>query len=91
LQLFYLVYFQVARVEMLIITLQNDDTGEDGYGNYNYKVYVNKKQIAGGHIVDHYRGDWRRLIIDLASSLEEEFAQEEKDYQEQKRPDSIPF
>jgi len=76
---------------MLTITFYNDGTGENGKGNYNYVVYINQKKITEGRLENHYRGDWRRLMIDLGDDLDKELALEDKDYQEQKRPDSIPF
>jgi hypothetical protein len=76
---------------MLIITFHNDGTGENGKGNYDYTVYVNKNKIAEGRLENHYRGDWRRLMIDLGDDLDKELIKEEWDYQQQKRPESIPF
>ena len=74
---------------MLTITFHNDGTGENGRGNYDYTVYVNKNKIAEGRLENHYRGDWRRLVLDLADDLDKELIREDEEYHT--RPESIPF
>ena len=58
---------------MLIVTIQNDGSGDIDTGNYDCKVYVNKCLIASGRVEDHKRADgWRDLLIDVANRAESE-------------------
>lgn len=53
----------LGRSEMLIVKFQNDRTGNERYGNYDVKVYVNNKLIAVDRIEDYKRRcGWRGLV-----------------------------
>jgi len=48
---------------MLIITLHNKHTYEDGRADYDYCVRVNYEIIAEGKIKKHKRSDgWQKLV-----------------------------
>jgi hypothetical protein len=57
---------------MLHIHIHNIGTENTAVGNYEYEVFVNRKEIDKGKILGHSRGDYRDLIIQWAKQLEEE-------------------
>ena len=48
---------------MLIIKIQNDSTGTEEIGNYQYRVLVNDTVIETGEVTGHVRWmGWRSLL-----------------------------
>ena len=48
---------------MLIITFQNDDTGNDIIGHYDVTVRINSRVIYTARIADHVcQEGWRQLL-----------------------------
>lgn len=56
---------------MLLITFQNDGTGTEEIGNYDWCVYINNKLLERGKLKNHKRiNGWEGLIGDfVAKSL----------------------
>lgn len=62
---------------MLTITFINDGTGTKEKGNYHWKVYVNEKIIAQGHIKGHIRKlGWQALVGKFEKICWESFCKE---------------
>jgi phosphopantetheine adenylyltransferase len=60
-------------LEMLIIKIVNDGTGDVEIGNYKYVVCVNETVIDGGMVRDHRRKlGWEDLVIQLATESKEQ-------------------
>ena len=52
----------------LIVILQNDGTGDDDTGHYDYEVRINSRVLVRGRIEDHRRADgWAPLVEKVAS------------------------
>jgi hypothetical protein len=60
---------------MLIIKIQNDNTGTEIVGNYRYRVMINDSVIESGSIAGHNRGcGWRVLVaMLLENSIRQQF------------------
>jgi hypothetical protein len=62
---------------MLIVQFHNTGKGNEKVSNYDVAAYINETRIWFGKIEQHYRGDFRDLIIDLAHQFETEQHKEE--------------
>jgi hypothetical protein len=59
---------------MLIVTCQNDGTGDNTVSNYDCEVRVNERVIARVRVEGHYRLDgWQGLLRLLAYEGEQQF------------------
>ena len=48
---------------MLVVTFQNDDTGNDIIGHYDVTVWNDSRAIYSTRITDHVRQEgWRQLL-----------------------------
>ena len=50
---------------MLVVLIQNDGTGDEIRGNYDWEVLINKTQIAKGRVEKFYRPDGAAELIKL--------------------------
>jgi hypothetical protein len=54
---------------MLTVKIQNDGTGTNEDANYNYKVFVNDKEISHGRVCHHNRDNgWAELVKAVAEN-----------------------
>ena len=55
---------------MLQIVIQNDGTGTEEFGNYDYKILINNAVMDSGRIEYYNRKNgWKELICILAEEL----------------------
>ena len=55
---------------MLQILIHNDGTGTEEFGNYDYKILINKTVMDSGRIEYYKRKNgWKELICILAEEL----------------------
>lgn len=70
------------RREMIILEINNDETGDAAVGNYSYLVRIGRRVVREGRIEGHRRDEgWRSLLALIAkheAELQERNAHERR-------------